>query len=169
MQLPRINIPRGFLNVSDILTPVELDIIMSLRSSLSPSSNEDWKVALKNRRAALDYWMNVPSDKVSKNLGNWYVGGDEDQFMKSIGLDALSCGSVACLGGWLITMPEVIEESGSNGLSQRLWALRSFLKIQPDEGNPFNYRQGHERGSDWDVARKRLERLVSYAEDKCSN
>ena len=63
---------------------------------------------LKRRRLALDYFRHIPEEKV---LLKHYVDGRkhpeaEQRHLQSEGLDALECGTLACLAGWLWTMPE---------------------------------------------------------------
>src|SRR5215203_3588212 len=63
---------------------------------------------LKRRRLALDYFRQIPDEKV---LLEHYVDGRnnpaaEQRHLQSEGLDALQCGTMACLAGWLWTMPE---------------------------------------------------------------
>jgi hypothetical protein len=63
---------------------------------------------LKRRRLALDYFSQIPEEKV---LLQHYIDGRESpeaeqRHLQSEGLDALHCGTIACLAGWLWTMPE---------------------------------------------------------------
>jgi len=131
-------------------------------------SDETPEVYLKRRRLARDYFLHVPEERV--NLGNYTDGKDEQLFRKMVGLDALKCESVACLAGWLWTMPEYQD-----------WARAAHRKIHSDEplaawlgiNNPwtsmaFCPRMSSEPrhlGSDKSVAIARLDRLIAEAEE----
>lgn len=65
-------------------------------------------VKVKWRRLALDYFRQIPDEKIRLEH---YVDGRgspaaEQRHFQSEGLDALQCGTMACLAGWLWTMPE---------------------------------------------------------------
>ena len=76
------------------------------------------EACLKRRRLALDYFCQIPDEKVTLQH---YVNGRgnpaaEHQHLHSEGLDALQCGTMACLAGWLWTMPEYRDWCRERGI-----------------------------------------------------
>lgn len=61
----------------------------------------------KNVMLTRDYMLNIPNYKV--DMSTFFTGIDEDKFLTYEGLDALKCHTVACLAGWIMTMPEYRE------------------------------------------------------------
>jgi hypothetical protein len=111
-------------SISDLSTLSHL-----VRPFLSPMARElevlPAEGYLKRRGLALDYFRHIPDEKV---LLHHYVDGRgsykaEHRHFQSEGLDALQCGTMACLAGWLWTMPEY-----------RDWCRERRMQIT----NPFN-------------------------------
>lgn len=64
----------------------------------------DYDDLIRKRRAlARDYFLNVPESWIDLNRTGYYAN-----VWKNNGLQN-PCGAVACLGGWLCTMPEIQE------------------------------------------------------------
>ena len=140
-------------------------------------TDEPPAIYLKRRCLAKDYFQQIPDERVG--LNGWVRGTEAQcaQHRTSIGLDALRCQTVACLGGWLMTMPEYREwvaqlkrPSGqflSNlrmylGLSDtptygetRVFNGRCTLNDGPDARNP--------AVTDKTLALRRLDRLIAEA------
>jgi hypothetical protein len=129
---------------------------------------ETQEVYRKRRRLALDYWNQIPPAKVYPGL-RWFIGGTGKEIQQhegAVGLDALSCGTVACVAGWLYTMPEFREWTGTqfdDGTYNHLYALERFLGVQDSrlfrERDDADDKFG-EGLSDHEVGRRRLQQLV---------
>lgn len=126
------------------------------------------EVKLKRARLARDYWRQIPPEKVCPRLsefvsGEGFINGWV--FEDAVGLDALQCEAVACLGGWLITMPEAIKAYGGPGRSliSRFTHLIDWLGVPLDQPL-FAQRRPNESGTDWEVALKRLDDWIAELE-----
>lgn len=124
-------------------------------------------IYLKRRRLALDYFCQFPPTRIW--LNTFFSGPDAATFEKSLGLDCLRCNSTACVAGVLHTMPEYRETMKKSTL--HLIALNAYLDI-PSGTHLFGPRAAETDGpdasnpavSDWELGRRRLERLVKEAE-----
>jgi hypothetical protein len=140
-------------------------------------------VYLKRRMLARDYLAQIPAEVI--NLDDWVqpreevaIGGRKpviEAHLQANGLDALKCGSVACLAGWLWTMPEYKEWS-LKACGQPMHdshALRAWLgldRYDPCHEEIFSaargcyYDDGVKEGtSDKDLALNRLDHIIKEA------
>lgn len=142
------------------------------------------KLRLERLRSCLKYWDRVPEEMVLPYLDNWVQAKVEDYgrpvdscveaHLAAVGLDWLHCGTIACLGGALITMPKVIEDYVCGGgkvasLTDRIAHLRGWMGydgIMPRD-DLFHTRSDHEADpsvSDHQVARDRLVARIAMVE-----
>lgn len=67
------------------------------------------KQTLRRLKAALKYFKRVPEERVDLSR-TCITKTDSEQshrkFARAIGIENVPCGSLACLGGWLHTMPD---------------------------------------------------------------
>jgi hypothetical protein len=161
-------------------------IIQSLHGRMKGGNMEQKQPAsvyLKRRMLARDYLAQIPAEVI--NLDDWVqpreevaIGGRKpviEAHLQANGLDALQCGSVACLAGWLWTMPEYKE------WCQKVWhqpmhessALRVWLgldRYDPCHEELFSAARGcfyddsiSEGASDKDLALHRLDQIIKEA------
>ena len=149
---------------------------------------------LMHRKALLEYMRCIPEKKVHLNA---YVSVDDsyymseaakrlafDEHIETKGLSALACGTVGCLAGWMVTMPEFHEWRERHGIFKprngdfwHVTVLLTFIGFtvtehqrvyeKYDSGQPFSSRTAREEFdglSDHAAAIRRCERLVAYAE-----
>lgn len=150
-------------------------------------------VILKRRQAARDYWLQIPPRKVDVSLAH-YVTMDSssvdpmrplatspaEQHLSACGLDALQCGTFACVAGWLFTMPEyrdyraqhMPDKSMQMDIDDNVDCLCEFLGVSR-YSNTFttvNYVEMMKYGSrqrfaghEWEIGLDRLNKLVEEA------
>lgn len=136
----------------------------------------DPAVYLKRRRLARDYVLHVPDNRVALNE---FVTGDMDQFRQMEGLDALRCQTVACLAGWLWTLPEYRDYARTHHASIcDLGTLNKWLGLGHGKYGadpcPYPFGARVESGmkgedapvSDKTIALRRLDALVAEAEQR---
>lgn len=130
-------------------------------------TDEKPEVYLKRRMLARDYFMHVPEERVL--LNKFTQGPDLLLFRTAIGFDALKCNAVACLAGWLWTLPEYREWAESKGLpicdvaSTSLWIGVGRCFGDHNAFDPRGTKEGS--GSDKGIAMRRLDALVREAEE----
>ena len=133
-------------------------------------------IYLKRRCLAKDYFQQIPDERVG--LNGWVRGTEAQcaQHAASVGLDALTCDTVACLAGWLWTLPEYREwvRAQPEGYVESCRLLQRFLGIdrrQRDSSSVFWPRNVRYDGadasnpaiSDKTLALRRLDRLIAEA------
>jgi hypothetical protein len=138
-------------------------------------------VFLKRRMEARDYFLNIPAARV--NLDKWVMAPTAEQefhHRRAVGLDAMQCGAVACLAGWLWTMPSYqdwVKTSTAYDHHDSAVLLERYLGVQYSGGSsmterPFTCRvdlndQKAGDKTDYQLAVERLEALVAEAEAAC--
>jgi len=163
------------------------DVLQSQQNALDRELQQ-WQVFLKRRKMIHNYMQHIPQDRV--NLDVFIDGSSTDAVeykdqvkahYKAIGLSVLNCGTVGCLAGWLLTMPDIANEfpnakpAGILGLRE----LEAYIGFRINEVYahatfcmPFSSRTESEfRGrykelNDWQIAIDRCQKLVRYAEKK---
>jgi len=147
------------------------------------------EIYLKRRRLAYDYFLQFPCERI--NLRDYVAGPERLEFEDSYGLDCLKCRAVACVAGTLWTMPEFRDWAGigiwgtngvnDDGLLLEYRLLLEYLGQPPIsrdmEFNVFGMRKTVNDGpdaknpaiSDWELGRRRLEKLVREMEAQVGN
>ena len=139
-------------------------------------TNERRGIYLKRQHLAQEYFRQIPESRIE--LSSWIFGTDAqcEAHLASCGLkDALACNTVACLAGWLFTMPEFCEWRPPNrdGLLSRLEDLGAFLGIEY-RSRVFSMRSTYIDGpdarnpavTDKTLAHRRLDRLIRETKER---
>jgi len=168
-----------------------------------------WEQYLERRRALYAYMSNVPEGRVNLDVlvdedGAMVIGGAAARALKSSeeeterrdalcathlnasGIENVPCGTIACLAGWMMTMPQVkkylVEKGMLLNTVMRLTELQTYIgfvgggdesKAYETFAFPFSsrtvleFKGRYAEMNDWQVAMERCTQLVRYAEARC--
>jgi len=153
---------------------------------MNKNEREVWGLRLKRLELCRDYFNQTKPEKVDLSSyvrSAFAVNTTQhnrlvEKHIHTIGQGWQSCGSVACLAGVLLTMPEVQElfvpEKSKWGLfyltelSARIDSLNSWLVVEYLDGMSeiisamFSGVQSGEYGSHFEIAQRRLENVITY-------
>lgn len=137
---------------------------------------------LERRKELLEYMKKIPQEKVNLNT---YVlsengsteGDDVRRHLKAVGYEALECGTIGCLAGWMYTMPSYVKYREDQGLNPGCVSLCTgdmevFLGMKDQYTPLFRARMEEESVgkfrdmNDHQVAIYRCEKIVKDLEDE---
>jgi len=128
-------------------------------------------VKLNRARLARNYWLGVPEDRVAYRLGDWIRGPSrnrEEKHLNAYGYEFLKCGTVACLAGVLMTMPEVQDDARytriENTLAARILHLTEWLGLETSISYLLSTCDLGDHESDKEVGLVRLDQYIATLE-----
>jgi len=71
------------------------------------------------------------------------------------------CGAVACIAGWALIYPPFVESGIRLGPDTSIGKVRTFLGLHMSQYHVLYSRQGHETGTDKQIALRRLDALLA--------